>query len=106
MALDVVVRSVSGERFTQEVESGRHKLLGDEPESGCLRSRPPWLSGLASECNQAANSYRGIPMNDGQTTTMSSMDIRPPCTQSTGREQGLLVTVGSGKDGGFTVRWD
>ncbi len=32
MASDVVVRSVSGERFTQEVETGRHKLLGDEPE--------------------------------------------------------------------------
>ncbi len=33
MASDVVVRSVSEERFTQEVEIGRHKLLGDEPES-------------------------------------------------------------------------
>ena len=33
MASDVVVRSVPGERFTQEVETGRHKLLGDEPES-------------------------------------------------------------------------
>ncbi len=41
-------------------------------------------------------------MNEGQTTTMSSMDIRPPCTQSTGREQGLLVTVGSGKDGVYS----
>ncbi len=33
MALDVVVRSVLGERFTQEVEAGRHRLVGDEPES-------------------------------------------------------------------------
>ncbi len=33
MAFDVVVRSVSGERFTQEVESGSHRFLGDEPES-------------------------------------------------------------------------
>ncbi len=33
MASDVVLRSVSGERFTQEVETERHKLLGDEPES-------------------------------------------------------------------------
>ncbi len=33
MASDVVVRSVSGEKFTQGVEVGRHKLQGDEPES-------------------------------------------------------------------------
>ncbi len=33
MASVVVVRSVSGERFTQEVESGKHRLLGDEAES-------------------------------------------------------------------------
>ena len=33
MASSVVVRSVSGERFTQEVEAGRHRLVGDEPES-------------------------------------------------------------------------
>ncbi len=33
MASDVVVRSVSAEKFTQEVEAGRHRLLGDEPES-------------------------------------------------------------------------
>ena len=33
MGSEVVVRSVSGERFTQEAETGRHKLLGDEPES-------------------------------------------------------------------------
>ncbi len=33
MTSDVVVRSVPGERFTQEVETGTHKLLGDEPES-------------------------------------------------------------------------
>ena len=33
MASGVIVRSVSGERFTQEVEAGKHTLLGDEPES-------------------------------------------------------------------------
>ncbi len=33
MASHVVVRAVPGERFTQEVEAGRHKLIGDEPES-------------------------------------------------------------------------
>ena len=33
MSSIVVVRSVPGERFTQEVESGKHRLLGDEPES-------------------------------------------------------------------------
>ena len=33
MASSVVVRSVPGERFTQEVEARRHRLIGDEPES-------------------------------------------------------------------------
>ena len=33
MASNVVVRAVSGKRFTQEVEAGKHKLFGDEPES-------------------------------------------------------------------------
>ncbi len=33
MASDVVVRSVAGERFTQEVETVKHRLLGDEPEA-------------------------------------------------------------------------
>ncbi len=33
MASDVVVRSVSGERFTQEIRVGSHTLLGDEPAS-------------------------------------------------------------------------
>ncbi len=41
MASDVVVRSVSGERFTQEVEIGRHKLLGDELESHGGSDRGP-----------------------------------------------------------------
>ncbi len=41
MASDVVVRSVPGERFTQEVEAGRHKLLGDEPESHGGSDRGP-----------------------------------------------------------------
>ena len=33
MDSQLVVRSVQGERFTQEIETGRHKLLADEPES-------------------------------------------------------------------------
>ena len=33
MPSKVIVRSVPGERFTQEVEIGRHRLLADEPES-------------------------------------------------------------------------
>ncbi len=41
MAFDVSVRSVRGERFTQEVEAGRHKFLGDEPESAGGSDRGP-----------------------------------------------------------------
>ena len=41
MASDVVVRSVPGERFTQEVEAGEHKLLGDEPDSHGGSDRGP-----------------------------------------------------------------
>ncbi len=33
MASNVVVRSVSGQRFTQVVETGKHQLYADEPES-------------------------------------------------------------------------
>ena len=33
MASTVQVRSVPGERFTQAIETGRHQLLADEPES-------------------------------------------------------------------------
>ena len=29
----VVVRSVASQRYTQEVEAGGHRLIGDEPES-------------------------------------------------------------------------
>ena len=32
MASGVVVRSVSGEKFTQRIEAGKHALLADEPE--------------------------------------------------------------------------
>ena len=41
MASDVVVRSVVGERFTQEVETGRHRLLADEPQSHGGSDRGP-----------------------------------------------------------------
>ncbi len=33
MASNVVVRSVTGERFTQVIESGKHHLYADEPET-------------------------------------------------------------------------
>ncbi len=33
MGATVVVRSVGGERFTQEIRAGSHTLLGDEPAS-------------------------------------------------------------------------
>ncbi len=33
MALEVVVRSVAEERFTQVIESGEHRLYADEPKS-------------------------------------------------------------------------
>lgn len=29
----IVVRSESGERFTQVIEAGKHRLFADEPES-------------------------------------------------------------------------
>ena len=41
MASDVVVCSVPGERFTQEVEVGKHRLKGDEPESHGGSDRGP-----------------------------------------------------------------
>ena len=49
MGAKVIVRSVAGERFTQEVESGRHRLLADEPQSvgGADRGPSPyeWVLG-------------------------------------------------------------
>ena len=33
MASKVVVRSLPEERFTQEIASGKHTLLADEPEA-------------------------------------------------------------------------
>ena len=33
MSSKLVVRSVAGERFTQLIESGKHQLFADEPES-------------------------------------------------------------------------
>ena len=33
MASNVVVRSVSGQRFKQVVKTGKHQLFADEPES-------------------------------------------------------------------------
>ena len=50
MASDVVVRSVLGERFAQEVEIGRHRFLADEPESygGSARGPGPYEYLLAA----------------------------------------------------------
>lgn len=47
----IVVRSVTGERFTQEIEVGKHLLLlGDEPESfgGSDRGPGPYKYLLAA----------------------------------------------------------
>ncbi len=47
MGARVLVRSVDGARFTQEVEAGKHRLLADEPESFGGNDRGPgpyeWL---------------------------------------------------------------
>ena len=47
MGAKVLVRSVDGAKFTQEVESGKHRLLADEPESVGGNDRGPgpyeWL---------------------------------------------------------------
>ncbi len=41
MAAEITVRSVAGERFTQEVEAGSHRLLADEPASHGGSDRGP-----------------------------------------------------------------
>lgn len=41
MESELIVRSVRGERFTQEIESGSHKMLADEPESHGGSNRGP-----------------------------------------------------------------
>ena len=33
MSKEVIVRSLPGERFTQEITAGEHTLLADEPET-------------------------------------------------------------------------
>ena len=49
MGATVTVRSVAGAKFTQQVETGRHELFGDEPESHGGADRGPgpyeWLLG-------------------------------------------------------------
>ncbi len=49
MGARVVVRTVPGERYTQEVSNGRHVYLADEPESTGGADRGPgpyeWLLG-------------------------------------------------------------
>ena len=44
MAANVVVRSVAGEKFTQEVSAGAHRLYGDEPvtDGGADRGPTPY----------------------------------------------------------------
>lgn len=41
MAASVIVRSESGGRFTQVVETGKHRLISDEPESDGGSDRGP-----------------------------------------------------------------
>lgn len=41
MASIVVVGSLSGERFTQTIKTGRHQLVSDEPESAGGADRGP-----------------------------------------------------------------
>ena len=41
MDSELIVRSIQGERLTQEIETGKHKLLGDEPESHGGSDRGP-----------------------------------------------------------------
>ncbi len=41
MGSNVVVRSLPDARFTQEVEAGAHKLVGDEPQSVGGNDRGP-----------------------------------------------------------------
>ena len=41
MAANIVVRSVAGESFTQEIEAGRHRILADEPASHGGSDRGP-----------------------------------------------------------------
>ena len=50
MALEVVVRSLPGERFTQEIVTGRHTLLADETEAvgGADRGPGPYEFLLAA----------------------------------------------------------
>ncbi|CAB5105253.1 hypothetical protein D3OALGA1CA_1689 [Olavius algarvensis associated proteobacterium Delta 3] len=50
MASHVVTRSVSGQRFTQVVETGKHQLFADEPDSvgGADRGPGPYEYLLAA----------------------------------------------------------
>ena len=41
MATNVTVRSIESTRFTQQVESGKHRLLADEPEAVGGHDRGP-----------------------------------------------------------------
>ncbi len=49
MPANVLVRSMAGDRYTQSVDTGRHRLLADEPESAGGDDRGPtpyeWLLG-------------------------------------------------------------
>ena len=50
MATNVIVRSLPDGRFTQEVEAGKHRLHGDEPEAvgGSDRGPTPYEYLLAA----------------------------------------------------------
>jgi putative redox protein len=64
MAATVVVRSVAGETYTQEVETGGHRLVADEPVSvgGADRGPGPYeylLAGLGACISMTLRMYAG-----------------------------------------------
>lgn len=76
MPSNVVVRSVPGERFTQEVEAGKHRLIGDEPESvgGADRGPTPYeylLAGLGTCTSMTVRMYA-----DRKGWPLESVEVR------------------------------
>ncbi len=69
MAANVVVRSVPEARFTQEVEAGTHKLVGDETQSAGGNDRGPtpyeYLLTALGTCGDATSIY-------GRTSSLSA----------------------------------
>ncbi len=76
MASNVVVRSVSGERFTQVVETGKHQLFADEPESfgGSDRGPGPYEYLLAALGTRTSMTLRMYAERKG--LTLQSVAVR------------------------------